>query len=129
MLDLEVAETRIESIGAVCLLLLIEHGRRDGPAIVKIDFQRRAPAISLCVVVVLLDESCIIDRDAPRCWQKAARARDIVDKAGVALVKANGAERHAFADRRVDHPFDLAADATLANRIQFTIDPAFKTGA
>ena len=124
MLDLQVADAGIVAEAAMVALFLVQDGRRHRPFVVEIDLQRGAAAIGLDVVIVLLDEGIVVDGDPARLWQEAARSRDIVDEAGIAFVESDDAQRRPIVDRGIDHPLQLAADATRPNAVHLAVDAA-----
>ena len=134
MLDLQVAHTRVVAIDAVRLLLLIQDRRRHRPAIVQVDLERGAAAISFGVVEVFFDEGGIVHDDPagkigrrtarPRTVAESARSGNIADEPCVALVETDNAERHIACDWQVDHAFKLTANAALGYRVDFAVNPA-----
>ena len=90
--------------------------------------QRGASAINLEVVIIFLDESVIVDGEATRLRQEAARARNIVDIAGIAAVEADDPQRHRFRQRRIDHALYPPTDAAVLDRVDFPIDAAREFG-
>ncbi len=66
--------------------------------------------------------------DAIRVQRGVAAQRhfpeDIVDITGVTLIEADSSEGDPIGDRKVDHPFELAADAAMSDRIDLAVDPA-----
>src|SRR5690606_880498 len=81
---------------AVRLGYLPHHGRADGPALVEVDPERDARAVSIDVVVVLFDEGRVVLGDAR--GRIGPAAGDIVDIAGALAVPADDAQRGVLAE-------------------------------
>ena len=104
--------------------ILVHQAGRDRPVVVQIDLEQGAAAPNLGVVVVLLDELVVVDGDAAGLRQEAARAGHVVDIAGILFIEADDAQRGLLRQRDVDHPFHLAAGATLVDLVQLHIHAA-----
>ena len=73
--DLEIADVRIERVDALRVLVLRRDGRRDRPVLVEIDLERRAPALRVDVVVVVLARRWRCRRRCPTSDTCACHAR------------------------------------------------------
>ena len=128
MLDLKVADLLVVAVRAVAPGLLVHDRRRHRPVVVELDLERGASTVDVGVVIVLLHELRVVDADAARLRQEAARARHIVDEARVAFVPADHAQRGDARQRQVDHALGLAADAALADGVQLAVGLAVEAG-
>ena len=89
---------------------MLPHDHRgDRPAVVEIDFQRRARANGVGGVVVVPDEAGVVGGDPRR--RIRARSEHVVDVAGVVFLPANQADRRALGNRRIDEAVEGMPDA------------------
>ena len=95
MLDLEIADARIEAERAVRALVLAEQAGGGRPMLGEIDAQSGAAAGHVDVVKLFSTRASLLTTMPPGLRQEGAGAGDIVDIAGVVLVPADDAQRGA----------------------------------
>ena len=132
--DLEIAELRVDQEIPVGPLVLVDDVGRDAPVVVEGDPQRRAAAIGLDVVEVVLDEPSVVhgqrvirrrrDERVRVVELEGARFQDVVDVAAVLLVEGDQADRDLLVDRNVD----IALDEPARRAVGEPVDLAFDAG-
>ena len=138
MLNIEIAEPGIIAVRSVTARILIDHRRRRGPAAAKVDLERGAATGGIGVVVVLLYERRIVDRNTVLyaialgvegyAATKCSRSGHVVDETRIALVETDHAQGRGVRQWHVDHAFDLAAYAAVLDGVDLGVDPTFELG-
>ncbi len=119
MCRLQVADRRVEGEVAVGVLHLAHDLRRDRPVVVQIDLERGAAALGLDVVVILLHQLRVVERDAGS--REGHRAVDVVDVTRILLVPADQAHGGAIGERDVDEAFEVVTRAAVIDGVAFEV--------
>ncbi len=141
---LQIVEFPLHVEHAVVAGILVHDRGRDRPILVEVDLERGATAIGARIVEILFDDIVIVDAEAvldaadcdrvtgfglgirigfgDRVAAIGPRPGHIVDETRIALIKSAGAERHAVADRQVDHAFQAAAHAAVRDLVDLAVD-------